>query len=66
MQSIQSILNDARLVEQSVTDPHVQSLAALVQQLAIRVQEVEGIAATNEMKVGKLASSEEVVGTATL
>ncbi len=51
MQSITSILNDARIVEHTAADDNVRALAGLVQQLALRVQEAEALAATNELKL---------------
>ena len=57
MYSIQSILNDARLIEETSTDANVQSLALLVRQLALRLQDAEALAATNELKL-KSADSE--------
>ena len=51
MQSITSILNDARIVEHTGADANVKALAGLVQQLALRVQEAEALAATNELKL---------------
>lgn len=60
IQSIQSILNDARLIEETTSDPNTQSLATLVQQLAIRLQDAEALVATNEMKLRQLNSDSEM------
>lgn len=51
MQTIASILNDARIVEHTGNDENLRALAGLVQQLALRVQEAEALAATNELKL---------------
>lgn len=57
MHSIQSILNDARLVQESTDDANVQSLATLVKHLALRVQDAEALAAANELKLQSAARS---------
>lgn len=48
MQSIQNMILEANAIRAASSDNDVQVLAGLVQELAIRLQDVEAIAETNE------------------